>query len=75
MCVSPVVAVQGLSCSGMGDLSGPGVELMSPPLQGTVLNHWTTREALKLHFKRFTLVAVAEEVGETFYHLFFSVCV
>ena len=47
VCVSPVVAVQGLSCSGMGALSRPGVELMSPPLQGTVLNHWTTREALK----------------------------
>ena len=39
------------------------------------LNHWTTRKALKLHFKRFTLVAVAEEVGETSYHLIFSVCV
>ena len=34
---------------GMGDIPGPGIALVS---QGRFLNHWTTREAIRIHILR-----------------------
>ena len=40
-------AVHGLSYLETWDLPGPGIKPVSPALSRWILNHWTTREALK----------------------------